>query len=65
MNISEKLPLLMNLLIIVSVYQLVLVQNLPASNNNSITENIIYFVFIMALVLTLLAMFLLFFKNEN
>jgi len=65
MSISEKLPLLMNLLIIVSVYQLLLVQNLPASNNNSITESIIYFVFIMALILTLLAMFLLFFKQGN
>jgi len=54
-SIVDKLPLLLNLLLIVSVYQLLLVQNLPASQNHSIAERIINFVFEIALVLTLLA----------
>lgn len=44
-GIAEKIPLLLDLLMIVSVYNLLLVQNIPASRDSSFAEQIISFVF--------------------
>lgn len=45
-NLSEKIPLIINFLLIITVYQLILMQSIPSSIEMSLAENIVNFVFI-------------------
>lgn len=40
-NMIEKIPLILSLLLIITVYQLIIMQTVPATKNNSIAEKII------------------------
>jgi len=64
-TIMDKLPLMLDLLLIVSVYQLLLVQNIPSSQDDTLAERIVTYVFTITLVISLFAVFLLFFKFDS
>lgn len=55
-NIIDKIPLILSLLLIITVYQLIITQTVPATKNSSIAEKIIFQVFVSGLLISLLAL---------
>lgn len=54
-NIIDKIPLVLSLLLIITVYQLIIMQTVPATKNNSIAEKIIFQVFVIGGLISILA----------
>lgn len=55
-NMLDKIPIILSLLLIVTVYQLMVVQTLPATSQETIAERIINEVFKIGIMITVLCL---------
>lgn len=55
-NMSDKIPLILSLLLIVTVYQLMIVQTLPSTNYETFAERIINSVFTIGVMISILCL---------
>jgi len=55
-NMLDKIPLILSLLLIITVYQLMIVQTLPSTNYQTLAEKIINGVFIIGIMISTLCM---------
>jgi len=53
-NMLDKIPLILSLLLIITVYQLMIVQTLPATNYETLAEKIINAVFQIGIMISIL-----------
>lgn len=54
-NTIDKIPLILSILLIITVYQLIIIQTVPATKYDSIAETIIQKVFVIGIMISILA----------